>query len=607
MIKHNLMIFFSSLTLAFCLPAFAETKFFNFDDGTLQGWTNTTTIENYIPHNTSEESYSGRCIAYSPDHVIIEENFDDRDNDTDVKILTSPEFILTSNSTISIETLGGTGSVDTPLWSNINDLPDTASDSGFMGAALRRVSDGEYLLFSRRPAPGQSNRDISWLSIGWNPEEITENLIQSNDTYVIDIIDTYSGSWGWIAIDSITLENIIIPGQTSIEFLTQPKDALLPENSIVELNVSVYSANQDITYKWYKHGSGTIISDSSSFTTQITASSEGFYYCIISDGYQQVISNLAQLAISNCTEDMPADINKDCIVDLKDFIIFAGQWLQTVMARPEYLPFEQIYNDFLDSSSNTVLVAAHRGDWKHAPENSLPAVQGCINMGIAFAEIDVRKTSDGHLVLMHDSTVDRTTNGSGSVSSLTLEQIKSLRLKNSDGTLSDCQIPTLTEVMNLAKGKIMINLDKAWSIRNECLQVLIDTNTVGQALFKSSGNAETLRQEIANLNCDINFMHIIECTGTDSPSAESIINSINILHPDAVEINFNNDAHPIMQKENIDKIRAMGTRLWSNSLWAGRLSGGHPDSNTETWDWLTSRGTTIIQTDSPAMLRDHLK
>lgn len=78
-----------------------------------------------------------------------------------------------------------------------------------------------------------------------------------------------------------------------------------------------------------------------------------------------------------------------------------------------------------DSENKEIIVVAHRGDWRHAPENSLQAIKNCIDMGVDMVEIDIRKTKDGQLVLMHDGTVDRTTNGKGRVSDLTLESLKS--------------------------------------------------------------------------------------------------------------------------------------------------------------------------------------
>lgn len=66
-----------------------------------------------------------------------------------------------------------------------------------------------------------------------------------------------------------------------------------------------------------------------------------------------------------------------------------------------------------DPSSNKVLVASHRGDWRNYPENSIPAIESVIRMGVDIMELDVKMTSDSVLVLSHDKTVDRCTNGKG--------------------------------------------------------------------------------------------------------------------------------------------------------------------------------------------------
>jgi len=63
-----------------------------------------------------------------------------------------------------------------------------------------------------------------------------------------------------------------------------------------------------------------------------------------------------------------------------------------------------------------VMVAAHRGDWTNAPENSLLAIKDAIEAGVDIVEIDVRITKDKALVLMHDRTIDRTTTGKGKLS-----------------------------------------------------------------------------------------------------------------------------------------------------------------------------------------------
>ncbi|MCK4999904.1 MAG: PEP-CTERM sorting domain-containing protein [Anaerohalosphaera sp.] len=181
---------------------------YNFDDGTLQGWTNDAGAgEDYVAWDTAANNNSGRTIAHSADYMVLEADYGNRDSgDTAVKILTSPEFMATAGTAIEIWTLGGTGAVATPTWTNYADLPATAG-SDFMGAALRRVSDGEYLLFSRRSGSGQSGRTINWLTIGWDASEISTAVAGDdlNEMYVVDIIDAYSGGWGWLGVDDVTV------------------------------------------------------------------------------------------------------------------------------------------------------------------------------------------------------------------------------------------------------------------------------------------------------------------------------------------------------------------------------------------------------------------
>lgn len=81
---------------------------------------------------------------------------------------------------------------------------------------------------------------------------------------------------------------------------------------------------------------------------------------------------------------------------------------------------------FFHEDQNRPLVIAHRGGAGLAPENTLVAFQKALNLGVDVLEFDVQMTKDGHLVVIHDETVDRTTNGEGKVAQLTLEELKSL-------------------------------------------------------------------------------------------------------------------------------------------------------------------------------------
>src|SRR5215471_9964743 len=73
-----------------------------------------------------------------------------------------------------------------------------------------------------------------------------------------------------------------------------------------------------------------------------------------------------------------------------------------------------------------VVAIAHRGEHLHHPENTMPAFEEAIRMGADYIEVDVRTTSDGKLILSHDATVDRCTNGHGEVSKMTFEELRAL-------------------------------------------------------------------------------------------------------------------------------------------------------------------------------------
>ena len=100
-----------------------------------------------------------------------------------------------------------------------------------------------------------------------------------------------------------------------------------------------------------------------------------------------------------------------------------------------------------------VLRIGHRGAAGHAPENTLAAIQKGIALGVDFVEIDVRRTEDGVLVVLHDETVNRTTNGKGRVDRLCLRDIEKLNAGNGE------HIPTLEEVLKVAAGKTGLMLE----------------------------------------------------------------------------------------------------------------------------------------------------
>ena len=103
---------------------------------------------------------------------------------------------------------------------------------------------------------------------------------------------------------------------------------------------------------------------------------------------------------------------------------------------------------------------AHRGASGYAPENTIAAFDKAVEMKADYFELDVQRSKDGQLVLIHDTTVDRTTNGTGAVKDLTLKELKSLDAGSwFDEKYAGEKIPTLGETLDRYRGKIKILIE----------------------------------------------------------------------------------------------------------------------------------------------------
>lgn len=106
------------------------------------------------------------------------------------------------------------------------------------------------------------------------------------------------------------------------------------------------------------------------------------------------------------------------------------------------------------------ILFAHRGDLAHAPENTLPSFQQAIAKGADGVELDAKLTADGHVIVIHDTTVDRTTNGKGKIPTFTLEAIRKLDAgKWFNEKFAGTKVPMLEEVFALIGRDKMINIE----------------------------------------------------------------------------------------------------------------------------------------------------
>jgi glycerophosphoryl diester phosphodiesterase len=132
--------------------------------------------------------------------------------------------------------------------------------------------------------------------------------------------------------------------------------------------------------------------------------------------------------------------------------------------KENYLKFKKIsdtHEYFAYKADSTLLISGHRGTKEEGyPENSIEGFQQALSRVPLFFEVDPRLTKDSVIVLMHDETIDRTTNASGKLSDYTYEELLSIRLKDHEGNITASMIPKLEEVFEWCKGKSVVNLDR---------------------------------------------------------------------------------------------------------------------------------------------------
>ncbi len=126
------------------------------------------------------------------------------------------------------------------------------------------------------------------------------------------------------------------------------------------------------------------------------------------------------------------------------------------------------------------LVIGHKGAPVDSPENTLQSFESAINQGADMVELDLQESSDGHLVVIHDYDVKRVSNQDGLVSEMTLHELKALDLGNG------AVIPTLEEVLDLAQGRIKVNIElKVSDIESMALSLVKQRGILEDIIFSS--------------------------------------------------------------------------------------------------------------------------
>ena len=219
-----------------------------------------------------------------------------------------------------------------------------------------------------------------------------------------------------------------------------------------------------------------------------------------------------------------------------------------------------------------VAVIAQRAEHIRNPENSLSGIRAAIDLGADYVELDVRTTLDGRLVLMHDATVDRTTNGNGAVAQLTFDRIRALKLGND-------QVPTFEEALDTAHGKIDVYVD-AKSLTPAALVHALETNDMRTNVVVYGPPA--FLKSVLSLRPEIKVM--LEAANTDT-----LRMLLKQLRPSVIAFS---------QQDFLDETIAVAKSARAG-IFVDRL-GNH--DNAAAWQDAILRGATGIQTDKPGEL-----
>jgi len=272
-------------------------------------------------------------------------------------------------------------------------------------------------------------------------------------------------------------------------------------------------------------------------------------------------------------------------------------------------------NAIFQADTRKVFVAAHRGDWRDAPENSLESLTWAAGLGVDIVELDLKLTSDGQLVVMHDPRLDRTTTGSGGVADHTLAEVTSLHLRAGTGHPTAYTVPTFAQELDAARQDAeILDVDQGWNYLPEVVKEVRAHGAAGQVILNVYPNTpyDTLMQRVPDLSDDLTLMVVVNMA---RPDAESIIRSYRPHKRTIVQCIFADD-----QSDPVRHIADYGKQapIWINSLWPDQNAGHDDDravgqgppgqgSQDQTWGWLIAHGARIIQTDRPRELLQYLQ
>jgi glycerophosphoryl diester phosphodiesterase len=259
--------------------------------------------------------------------------------------------------------------------------------------------------------------------------------------------------------------------------------------------------------------------------------------------------------------------------------------------------------DLLSRANPDVLTVAHRGLWSAAPENSLAAIRAAAELGVEFVEIDTQSTADGHLVVIHDKTLDRTTSAKGVVAASSFAAIRNARLRAGAGgetaALTNDRVPTLEEALEEARGRVFVNIDTKFP--RELPQVIAAVRRLGaedDVIIKSDVEPQSGSFPVLEADWFGSIPHMPMFRVRPGKFTEDL-RMIEPLKAPMIEVKFTDVADLAAGREELER---QNIRLWINTLDVSYnldFNDSRALSDPEgVWGTLVEAGVGAIQTDA---------
>ena len=274
---------------------------------------------------------------------------------------------------------------------------------------------------------------------------------------------------------------------------------------------------------------------------------------------------------------------------------------------------DKILHEINDPNSDYVVVASHRGDWRNYPENSIPAIESVIRMGVDIMELDVKMTKDSVLILMHDKTIDRMTNGKGRVCDITYDSLMTFNMRRAHNIVTDTlKVPTLREALLCCKDRILVNVDHAYPYYEQIVKLTEELGVAGQVLMKSKSSIDKVNEDTQKYGSRMLYMPVID---VNKPRGKKLFAEYldKGVVPMAFELCWQYPGEEI--DECMKQVRQMGSKIWVNTIWASLCGGlGNDDdaafaaqNPADVYSQYINKGVSMIQTDRPEMLLNYLR